>query len=156
MVSKKEITDVKPGIEVIQYKGKVIGLCVRNYFKWDETKFLVEDDFYQQIGLLFYKKGEIVRAHAHRKIPRTVNFTTEVLFCVSGRIVYTFYDEKENWRKINSCELTSSDLLCLFGAGHGGKALEPTRLIEVKQGPYLGPQDKFFSPERVAERKDES
>ena len=97
--------------------------------------------------VIVLKEGQVIRPHAHHRIPRTVNFTTEVLFCVSGRIVYTFYDEKENWGEISSCELTSGDLLCLFGAGHGGKSLEPTRLIEVKQGPYLAARDNFFYPE---------
>lgn len=144
---KKGKEYIIPGIEIIQYKGEMIGLCIRNYSNWEETKFLTADDSPQQIGLLAYEKDQIVRPHAHHKTSRTIYFTTEVLFCVSGRIVYTFFDEKKNWSKIASCELTKGDLLCLFGAGHGAVALESTRLIEVKQGPFIKSKDKYFRPE---------
>lgn len=137
------------GIEIFEHEGKTIGLCIRSSHKWDKTEFLTPDSFYQQLGLLFYDKDYEVKAHAHYKVPRTVNYTSEVLFCISGRIVYTFYDEKNNWQELCSCELTDGDTLCLFGAGHGGKALEPTRLIEVKQGPFLGVKDKFYYPEQI-------
>ena len=140
------------GVEIFEHEGKIIGMCIRSSHEWNKTEFLTPDDFYQQLGLLLYDKDYEVKAHAHYKVPRTVNYTCEVLFCVSGRIVYTFYDEKDNWRKLCSCELTDGDVLCLFGAGHGGKALEPTRLIEVKQGPFLGTKDKFFYPDRPEEK----
>ena len=139
------------GIELIMHKDQIVGLCIRKEHTWENTEFLTPDNFYQQIGLLYYGEKHDVKAHAHYKVPRTVNFTQEMLFCVSGRIVYTFYDVEENWREIASCELTGGDVLCLFGAGHGGKALEPTRLIEVKQGPFLGVKDKFYYPDKGEE-----
>jgi hypothetical protein len=139
--------NTQPGIEYFRHKDKLIGMCVRKYHNWQETTFLTPDDNYQQIGLLAYGANHMVKPHAHYKVPRNVNFTQEVLLCVSGRIVYTFYDEEDNWQELASCELTAGDLLCLFGAGHGGKALEPTRLIEIKQGPFLGVQDKYYYPE---------
>jgi hypothetical protein len=125
------------GIEYFQHNGELIGLCVRKTHNWTETIFLTPDHLFQQIGLLYYDRNSDVKPHAHHKLQRTVDVTMEVLFCVSGRIVYTFYDIEKGWEEINSCELTGGDLLCLFGAGHGGKAIEPTRLIEVKQGPFL-------------------
>jgi hypothetical protein len=139
------------GIELITHKDRLVGLCIRKEHRWNKTEFLTPDDFPQQIGLLYYGKNHDVNAHAHYKVPRTVDFTQEVLLCVSGRIVYTFYDVEENWREIASCELTGGDVLCLFGAGHGGKALEPTRLVEVKQGPFLGVKDKFYYPDKGEE-----
>jgi hypothetical protein len=135
------------GIEFLRHNGELIGLCVRKQHTWKKTTFLTPDHLYQQIGLLYYDRNSDVRPHAHHRLPRTVDVTMEVLFCVSGRIVYTFYDIKKKWKEISSCELTGGDLLCLFGAGHGGRALEPTRLIEVKQGPFLGVNDKYYYPE---------
>ena len=136
------------GIEFIEHNGQLIGLCIRAGHNWSKTNFLTSDDVPQQIGLLFYDEAHSVRPHAHHKTPRTVNFTTEVLFCVSGRIVYTFYDPANNWSEISSCELRRGDILCLFGAGHGARTLEPTKLIEVKQGPYLAAGDKYFCPQQ--------
>jgi hypothetical protein len=135
-------------IEHFTHKGQLIGLCVRGAHSWDKTEFLTPDENYQQLGLLNYPGGHTVKPHAHYKIPRTVEFTQEVLLCVSGRIVYTFYDADDNWTEIASCEISAGDILCLFGAGHGAKAIEPTRLIEIKQGPFLGVKDKFFYPDK--------
>lgn len=140
--------DTMPGIERFEHKGKMIGMCIRRSHTWDKTEFLTPDDYYQQLGLLAYPENHVVKPHAHYKVPREVNFTQEVLLCISGRIVYTFYAEDEDWRELCSCEITAGDILCLFGAGHGGKALEPTRLVEIKQGPFLGVQDKYYYPER--------
>jgi hypothetical protein len=137
------------GIEVFEHKGKMIGLCVRSFHKWDKTEFVTPDNFYQQLGLLFFDKDYQVKAHAHYKVPRTVNYTSEVLFCISGRIVFTFYDEKNNWQELCSCELTGGDVLCICDAGHGARVLEPTWLIEVKQGPYLGVKEKFYCPQQL-------
>ncbi len=139
---------MEKGIELIKHKDKLIGLCIRKNHEWEKTEFLTSDDFFQQIGLLYYDTGQDVKAHAHYKVPRTVDFTQEVLFCISGRILFTFYDAEDNWRNLESCELTGGDVLCLFGVGHGAKALEPTRLIEVKQGPFLGEKDKYYYPDQ--------
>ena len=136
------------GIEYIKHKNELIGLCIRSYHIWDETNFLTPDNFFQQIGLLYYDSGHNVKPHAHNIVPRLVDVTQEILFCISGRIVYTFYDQDDNWIEIANCEIKTGDIICLFGAGHGGKALEPTRLIEVKQGPFLGAKDKFFYPNK--------
>jgi hypothetical protein len=134
-------------IEYFHHRDELIGLCVRGSHRWDRTEFLTPDGFYQQLGLLAYDGDERVRPHAHHRVPRTVDATMEVLFCVSGRIEYTFYDAENDWKEICRCLLEPGDTLCLFGAGHGGRALEPTRLIEVKQGPFLGARDKYYYPE---------
>jgi hypothetical protein len=135
-------------IEYFRHKGQLVGMCIRGTHAWDKTGFLTPDENYQQVGLLHYPGGHAVKPHAHHKVDRTVRFTQEVLFCVSGRIVYTFYDAEDNWSEICSCEITANDVLCLFGAGHGARALEPTRLIEIKQGPFMGAADKFYYPDK--------
>jgi len=45
-------------------------------------------------------------------------------------------------RYIGSRELESGDLILLCGGGHSFEMLEETTMIEVKQGPYAGDQDK--------------
>ena len=89
---KKKTLQNKDGVEYIEHKGQLVGLCIRKYHNWRKTKFLTPDNFFQQLGLLYYESGHKVKPHAHYKIPRTVDVTQEVLLCVSGRIIYTFYD----------------------------------------------------------------
>jgi hypothetical protein len=38
--------------------------------------------------------------------------------------------------------LSAGDVILLAFGGHGFEMLEPTEIIEVKQGPYAGDQDK--------------
>jgi mannose-6-phosphate isomerase-like protein (cupin superfamily) len=38
--------------------------------------------------------------------------------------------------------LESGDVILLIKGGHGFEVLEELEMIEVKQGPYLGEQDK--------------
>ena len=43
---------------------------------------------------------------------------------------------------VTKLELKAGDSLLLTGGGHGFDVLEECQLIEVKQGPYLGMDDK--------------
>jgi hypothetical protein len=134
-------------IEYFKHNDRLIALCIRHDHTWRQTNFLTPDSFYQQIGLLNYAENDIIRVHAHREIPRTVHYTSEVLLCVSGRVLFSFYNVNEDWKEISSCELTAGDVLCLFNIGHGAKIIEPARLIEIKQGPFLGVNEKYYMDE---------
>ena len=64
---------------------------------------------------------------------------------MSGRLRVDFYSEEE--RYIESTILEKGDVILLTYGGHGFEMLEPTEIIEVKQGPYAGDQDKTrFEP----------
>jgi hypothetical protein len=44
--------------------------------------------------------------------------------------------------------ITDGDVILLAAGGHGLEMLEDSEIIEVKQGPYAGDQDKsVFSPQ---------
>ena len=76
---------------------------------------------------------------------REVRFTKEVLFIRSGRVRVDFYTEEQQY--IESSVLEAGDVILLAYGGHGFEMLEPTEIIEVKQGPYVGEQDKTrFAP----------
>jgi hypothetical protein len=51
-----------------------------------------------------------------------------------------FYDDDQTY--LDSRILETGDVLLLAYGGHGFEMLEPTEMIEVKQGPYAGEQDK--------------
>ena len=50
-----------------------------------------------------------------------------------------YTNEHEYW---DSFTLGAGDVILLAFGGHGFTMLEPTEMIEIKQGPYLGDQDK--------------
>jgi hypothetical protein len=57
-----------------------------------------------------------------------------------GRLRVDFYDEDQ--RYLESRVLGPGDVILLIQGGHGFEVLEEVEMIEVKQGPYVGEQDK--------------
>jgi len=56
-----------------------------------------------------------------------------------------FYDDDQIY--IESRVLNKGDVILLATGGHGFEMLEDSEMIEVKQGPYCGEEDKVrFSP----------
>lgn len=66
--------------------------------------------------------------------------TQEVLFIRQGRVRVDFYDH--DCAYLESRILEPGDVILLASAGHGFEALEELQMIEVKQGPYMGDEDK--------------
>jgi mannose-6-phosphate isomerase-like protein (cupin superfamily) len=73
-------------------------------------------------------------------VAREVQYTKEVLFVKSGRLRVDFYDDDRVY--LESTVLEAGDIILLAQGGHGFTMLEPTEIVEVKQGPYVGEQDK--------------
>lgn len=51
-----------------------------------------------------------------------------------------FYDSQR--QHVCDVVLAQGDVILLAAGGHGFTMLEPTEMIEVKQGPYAGERDK--------------
>ena len=89
--------------------------------------------------------GYVIPPHVHNPVARQVEFTKEVLFIKSGRLRVDFYSEDQQY--LESTILEAGDVILLARGGHGFEMLEPTEIIEVKQGPYAGNADKTrFEP----------
>jgi mannose-6-phosphate isomerase-like protein (cupin superfamily) len=84
--------------------------------------------------------GHVIPPHVHNPVTREVHFTKEVLFIRSGRLRVDFYSDNQEY--LESTVLEAGDVILLAFGGHGFEMLEPTEIIEVKQGPYAGDQDK--------------
>jgi mannose-6-phosphate isomerase-like protein (cupin superfamily) len=90
-------------------------------------------------------KGYVIQPHRHTAVHRTLEQTQEVLFIESGRIRVTFYFGEYPEVQI---VLARGDLVLLISGGHGFEMLEDSKIIEVKQGPFL--DDKIrFTPQLV-------
>jgi mannose-6-phosphate isomerase-like protein (cupin superfamily) len=84
--------------------------------------------------------GHVIPPHVHNPVRREVHYTNEVLLIRAGRVRVDFYDESRVY--LESTILETGDVVLLAEGGHGFEMLEPTEMIEVKQGPYAGEQDK--------------
>ena len=132
-------------LERIVHAEKLLAIILRANYHADGIVFFTPGDFSQQLGYMRRPAGHIIPPHVHNEIVREVTLTNEVLFLRSGRVRVDFYDEDQNY--LESRVLTSGDIVLLARGGHGFEMLEPSELVEVKQGPYSGDADKTrFEP----------
>lgn len=132
---------MKKDIEIIKKGEEVLAVIIYSDYKLEGTEFFSPKDFPQQLGFIFKKKGEIIKAHTHRSVKREINSTQEVLIIKKGRVKLSFYDKDKKY--FNSRILELGDVVLLAGGGHSYEALEDLEMVEVKQGPYLGKDDKI-------------
>jgi len=127
-------------LERVEYNGQLLGVIIRSEFKKDGIAFFTPDDFSQQLGYMNRPKEYLIPPHVHNLVERKVDLTQEVLFVKSGKVRVDFYDNDKNY--LESRILVKGDIVLLAHGGHGFKMIEPTEMIEVKQGPYCGEMDK--------------
>lgn len=132
-------------IDTISHNNVVIALIIRNDYYADGIVFITPKEFSQQLGYMNHPAGYKVQPHVHNPVSRVVTNTQEVLFIRKGRVKVDFYTSDQSY--LDSRELSTGDVILLAGGGHGITMLEPTEMIEVKTGPYVGELDKTrFEP----------
>jgi hypothetical protein len=127
-------------VENILCKGRTLAVLLRANYQAEGIQFFTPNDFSQQLGYMNRPQGYVIPPHVHNPVPREVHFTKEVLFIKSGKVRVDFYDDDQTY--LDSRILETGDVLLLAYGGHGFEMLEPTEMIEVKQGPYAGELDK--------------
>lgn len=129
----------------IEHNGVELGAIVRSTYHNSGIGFFSSDNDGLQLGYMNRPDGHVIVPHTHNKIKREVFYTEEILFIRSGEVRVDFYDDNQQY--IESHMVHSGDIVILKGGGHGFKVLERADIFEVKQGPYLGAQDKVrFEP----------
>ncbi len=124
----------------ILHEDKLIAIIIPNDFSKDGIEFFTPDEFSQQLAYMKRPSGYKIVPHTHNKIQREVFNTLETLFVRKGKLRVDFYSEEKEF--IGSNEVSTGDVILLVSGGHGFTMLEETEIIEVKQGPFLGDQDK--------------
>ena len=104
----------------------------------DGLQFFSGDDEYIQTGTWGYGAGKQLLAHIHNEVKREVLWTQEVIFVKQGRILARIYNSQQ--AKVAEIEVCAGDVIILLRGGHGYDILEDgTQVLEVKNGPYVGP-----------------
>jgi hypothetical protein len=138
------------GLEYLYHKGDIYSIVLRNTYKGDSISFFTPDSFSQQFGYLLHKKGAVIKPHEHRINTRTIQYTQEVLIIREGKVKVNFFDTDH--QPVFSELLESGDVILLCGGGHGFEFLADTVMIEIKQGPYTGANDKvIFEETKIAD-----
>lgn len=127
-------------LDEIRHSGELLALIVRQNYDAPGVHFFTPNDFSQQLAYMHHPVGKVIDPHVHNPVAREVHFTLEVLFIKRGSLRVDFYDSSRNY--LESRVLTTGDVILLATGGHGFEVLEDLEMIEVKQGPYAGDQDK--------------
>ena len=132
-------------LEQINHKDKVLAIIIKANYQKDGIAFFTPDNFCQQLGYMNRPVDYVIPPHVHNVVERKVELTQEVLYVKSGKIRVDFYDDDRIY--LESRIISTGDVILLANGGHGFKMLEQSEMIEVKQGPFCGEQDKIrFEP----------
>lgn len=127
-------------VENIKHNDKLLAIIIPGDFDKPGIHFFTSNDLSQQLAYMHHPLGKIIEPHVHNPVPREVQFTQEVLFVKRGILRVDFYDDDQNY--LESRVLKAGDVILLATGGHGFEVLEEIEMIEVKQGPYAGEEDK--------------
>ena len=128
----------------IKFDGKIFAIIIPGDYSKDGVEFFTPNDFSQQLAYMKHPKGKKIDAHVHNIVPREVAYTREVWIIRKGKLRVDFYRDDKTY--IESYILNAGDIILLANGGHGFECLEEVEMIEIKQGPYLGENDKVRFP----------
>jgi len=137
-------------IEQVSFQEKLLAIIIRANYKKEGISFFTPGDFSQQLGYMNRPKGYIIEPHVHNLVERKVTLTQEVLYIKTGKVRIDFYNDEQNY--LESRIVEKGDVVLLASGGHGFEMLESSEMIEVKQGPYCGDEDKVrfdHKPENI-------
>ncbi len=127
-------------VENVTYHNQLLAIIVSHKFKERGIHFFTPNELSQQLAYMRHPVGKVIQPHVHNPVHREVQYTQEVLFIKRGKLRVDFYNNQQQY--LESHILEAGDVILLVTGGHGFEVLEEIEMIEVKQGPYLGEQDK--------------
>lgn len=127
-------------VREVTHQGELLGIIISADFRESGIHFFTPNSLSQQLAYMKHPKGKMIQPHVHNPVPREVCYTQEVLLIRQGKLRVDFYTEEQEY--LESYVLGAGDVVLLVKGGHGFQVLEEVEMIEVKQGPYVGEQDK--------------
>ena len=134
-------------VETIVDGLEPVALLIRADYDAEGLHFFTPGSFSQQVAYMRHPKDKLIEPHVHNLVARQVLYTQEVLLVRRGKVEVNLFNSGREF--LTSRILQDGDLILLCGGGHSLKMLEETSMIEIKQGPYAGDNDKIrFKVER--------
>lgn len=124
----------------IEKDGKLYAIVIKNNFVAEGIHFFTNDSDTQQVAYMQHNKGHVILNHYHNEVKREVLFTKEVLVMKNGTLKCLFFDEEQCL--IEALNIEKGDVLILINGGHGFECISDVEMFEIKQGPYVGNNDK--------------
>ncbi|TKX30169.1 hypothetical protein CQA38_00570 [Campylobacter sp. MIT 12-5580] len=121
----------------IKEKDIVLARHIKEEDCIEGLNFFSQDEEFIQVGTWGYNKGKKLLAHIHNEVERKVYWTQEVLFIKKGSIKVRVYNT--NAQFLEEFIAQAGDILIMLRGGHGYDILEDgTKVVEIKNGPYVG------------------
>lgn len=127
-------------IQRITHNGQEMAIIIRKNFNEAGIHFLTDENYSQQLAYMSHPTGKTIDAHVHCFTEKVVVHTQETLIIRKGILRVDFYQEDHTY--LESYLLRAGDIILLVSGGHGFAVIEDVEMVEVKQGPYSGPNDK--------------
>lgn len=137
-------------IKEIKLNDELLAIIIPVGFKEKGIEFFTPNSFSQQLAYMQHPEGKTIEPHSHNSVRRNITYTQEVLFIRKGKLRVDFYSTEQEY--CESHVLNAGDAILLVSGGHGFEVLEEIEMIEVKQGPFVGEQDKTRFKSVSAER----
>ena len=128
--------------EIIYYKDsteKIMATLIPAEYTKEGINFITEDTSYLQVAIMQHNAGLGIIPHYHNKISRVIDYTCETLILRKGILEVNLFEDK---KLLYSFKIKSGDVITLFSGGHGFNVIEDVDMIEIKQGPFVGAEDK--------------
>ncbi|MGA2332999.1 MAG: hypothetical protein ABSG75_14690 [Syntrophales bacterium] len=123
-------------IQKIVFNYTLYAIIVRRTLAFEGYNFVTAVEDSLQLGVNHYAEGTLIKRHYHLPMQRKISDTLEILHIDQGKCIIDFYCPDE--KPVYSTELVTGDTVILMNGGHGLHVIEKTRIIEVRQGPYMG------------------
>lgn len=118
----------------------VLAMVIKANYDKDGITFFTKDEYSQQLAFMHHPKGHVIVPHVHNEVFREILYTKEVIAVRKGKLRCDFYTDDKEY--VLSTVIEGGDLLLLINGGHGFTCIEETQFFEIKQGPYIGENDK--------------
>ena len=127
--------------EIFSNTGQLIARLVKSESLWHNPglAFWSSESEFIQVGTWAHPEGTKLPAHIHNVFPREGLRTQEAVYVVQGSLQATLFDD--DGELVTEIAMKAGDLLICLTGGHGYSINEPgTRVLEIKNGPYSGPE----------------
>ena len=125
--------------EIFKANGESLAIYLPASSWQSGLTFLTQTSDAIQAGIWRFNQGTKLQPHIHNEVIRSISRTQEVIFIKNGRLGAQIYNDEN--KLIKKLEMRTGDTLILLKGGHGYEILEDnTEVLEIKNGPYPGPE----------------
>ena len=127
------------GVETVNHGGLAYAMIIRgNAASESKYNFLTGEQNPLQLGMNFYKAGEVIKAHYHlQRKTETNSVVQEFILIGAGRALLRLYDAADQ-SELTSRQMEAGDMVLLLAGGHSFDVQADTKIVEIKLGPYDG------------------